>query len=83
MNDRPGQARPPVDRGRVANSIRTLRNQRGLTQKSLAMRAGAARQTIVAVEAGKYAPSLELAFRIARVLEAPFESVFRFEAARE
>lgn len=83
MNDRQDQARSPVKQGRVANKIRALRTRRGLTQKSLAMLAGASRQTIVAVEAGKYAPSLELAFRIARVLGAPFESVFRLDGDRD
>jgi putative transcriptional regulator len=66
------------DRGRVVNSIRALRTARGLTQQALADAAGATRQTIIAVEAAKYAPSLELAFRIARVLEAPFETVFSY-----
>ncbi len=65
-------------KGRVVNSIRALRTARGLTQQALADAAGATRQTIIAVEAGKYAPSLELAFRIARVLEAPFETVFGY-----
>jgi putative transcriptional regulator len=63
-------------KGRVFNSIRALRTARGMTQAELADAAGATRQTIIAVEAGKYSPSLELAFRIARVLEAPFETVF-------
>jgi len=50
----------------------------GLTQADLAARVGATRQTIVAVEAGKYAPSLELAFRIARAFDAPFEAIWSF-----
>ncbi len=66
------------DKGKVVNCIRALRTARGLTQQALADAAGATRQTIIAVEAGKYAPSLELAFRIARVLEAPFETVFAY-----
>ena len=68
-------------RGKVVNAIRALRTARGLTQVELADAAGATRQTIIAVEAGKYAPSLELAFRIARVLEAPFETVFGYTEA--
>lgn len=68
----------PRIKGRVVNEIRALRVARGLTQQGLADAAHATRQTIVAVEAGKYAPSLELAFRIARVLEAPFETVFGY-----
>lgn len=68
----------PRIRGRVVNDIRVLRTARGLTQQALADAAGATRQTIIAVEAGKYSPSLELAFRIARVLGAPFEAVFAY-----
>lgn len=66
-------------RGRVANHVRRLREAAGLTQAELAARVGATRQTILAVEAEKYAPSLELAFRLARVFRLPFESVFEFE----
>lgn len=66
-------------RGRVTNRIRKLREAAGLTQVELADRVGATRQTIIAVEAGKYAPSLELAFRIARAFRTPFESVFHYE----
>lgn len=65
--------------GRVANRIRELREAAGLTQAELAARVGATRQTILAVEAEKYAPSLELAFRIARAFGLPFETVFRYE----
>ena len=66
-------------RGRVTNRIRKLREAAGLTQAELADRVGATRQTIIAVEAEKYAPSLELAFRIARAFRTPFESVFHYE----
>jgi putative transcriptional regulator len=69
----------PVPKGRVANRIRDLRTAAGLTQQALAEAVGATRQTIIAVEAEKYAPSLELAFRIARALGQPFEAVFVFE----
>ncbi len=62
----------------MVNEIRALRTARGLTQQMLADAAGATRQTIIAVEAGKYSPSLELAFRIARVLGTPFEEVFAY-----
>ncbi len=68
----------PGARGRVVNEIRALRTARKMTQAALADAAGATRQTIIAVEAGKYSPSLELAFRISRVLEAPFEQVFSY-----
>jgi putative transcriptional regulator len=66
-------------RGRVTNRVRKLREAAGLTQVELADRVGATRQTIIAVEAEKYAPSLELAFRLARAFRVPFESVFHYE----
>lgn len=66
-------------KGRVTNSIREFRQAAGMTQQALADRVGATRQTIIAIEAEKYAPSLELAFRIARAFEAPFEQVFGFD----
>jgi putative transcriptional regulator len=53
-----------------------------MTQQALADALGVTRQTINAVEGGKYAPSLEVAFRIARALEAPIEEVFRYEPVR-
>ncbi|MEL7489694.1 MAG: helix-turn-helix transcriptional regulator [Pseudomonadota bacterium] len=69
--------KPP--KGRVENQIRERRKEAGLTQQALADQVGATRQTIVAIEQGKYAPSLELAFRIARAFEADFEAVFQFD----
>jgi putative transcriptional regulator len=63
----------------VTNHLRRLREAAGLTQAELGARVGATRQTIIAVEAEKYAPSLELAFRLARAFRLPFESVFEFE----
>jgi putative transcriptional regulator len=64
---------------RIRNEIRRLRFERGeMTQQQLADAVGATRQTIIAIEAAKYAPSLELAFRIAQVLEMPLEQVFSF-----
>lgn len=71
--------RKGAEKGRVVNRIRALRKARGWTQADFAGHVGATRQTIIAIEAGKYAPSLELAFRIALALEAPFEDVFQFE----
>ncbi|WP_085339684.1 helix-turn-helix transcriptional regulator [Aquidulcibacter paucihalophilus] len=68
-----------VTKGRVLNQIRQLRIQAGLTQQELANLVGATRQTILAIEAEKYAPSLELAFRMARALSVPFETLFQFE----
>jgi putative transcriptional regulator len=65
---------------RVRNTIRTLRFQHGeMTQQDLADRVGLTRQTIIAVEQGRYSPSLEAAFKIARVFGAPLEQVFQYE----
>jgi putative transcriptional regulator len=62
----------------VKNQIRRLRFEAGeMTQQDLAARAGVTRQTIVAIEGGKYSPSLELAFRIAEVFGKPLEDVFQ------
>lgn len=66
-------------RGRVRNRIRELRSAAGLSQQALADQVGATRQTVNAIEQEKYAPSLELAFRIARAFGVPFEAVFQFE----
>lgn len=65
---------------RVRNRIRELRIQRGdMTQKELADRIGVTRQTVNAIELAKYSPSLEVAFRIAAVLEVTLEEVFQYE----
>ena len=62
----------------IQNQIRTLRFTHGeMTQQHLAARIGVSRQTVNAIEGGKYAPSLEVAFRIARVFEKPVEEVFQ------
>jgi putative transcriptional regulator len=59
------------------NEIRTLRFLSGeMTQGDLGDRVGVTRQTIAAIEQGKYSPSLEVAFRIARVFDKPLEAVF-------
>ncbi|MHC4624511.1 MAG: helix-turn-helix transcriptional regulator [Planctomycetota bacterium] len=64
----------------VKNQIRRLRFENGeMTQQQLADKAGVTRQTIIAIEAGKYAPSLTLAFRIARTFGVRVEDVFRYE----
>ncbi len=63
----------------VSNRIRDLRAEHdGMTQQDLADRIGVTRQTIIAIELGKYSPSLEMAFQIAEVFNAPLESVFQF-----
>ena len=66
---------------RVRNSIRALRFERGeMTQQALADRVGVTRQTIIAIEQGQYAPSLEAGFRIAHAFGVPLETVFQYEA---
>jgi putative transcriptional regulator len=63
----------------ITNQIRRLRFDHGeLTQQQLADKVGVTRQTIIAIEAGKYAPSLHLAFRIARAFGATVEGVFHY-----
>jgi len=64
----------------LSNQIRRLRFENGeMTQEQLADRVGVTRQTIIAIEAGKYAPSLTLAFRIARAFAVPLETVFQYQ----
>ncbi len=66
----------------LSNQIRRLRFEHGeMTQQDLAERVGVTRQTIIALEAGKYAPSLLLAFRIARAFNKGVEDVFKYEVA--
>ncbi|WP_169077579.1 helix-turn-helix transcriptional regulator [Microcella alkalica] len=64
---------------RVENRIRALRFAHGeMTQAELAERIGVTRQTVIAIEQGKYSPSLEVAFQIARVFGAPLDDVFQY-----
>jgi putative transcriptional regulator len=66
---------PPID-----NCIRRLRFEHGeMTQEALAQSCGVTRQTIIALEAGRYGPSLELAFRIARTFGVGVEEVFQWK----
>ena len=69
-----------MGKGRINNNIRTLRffNDE-MTQQQLAKKVGVTRQTIIALEQGKYAPSLKLAFRIAHVFDVPLEEVFSYD----
>ena len=65
----------------IKNKIRRLRFENGeMTQQQLAAKVGVTRQTIIAIEAGKYAPSLPLAFKIARTFALPIEKVFQYQA---
>jgi putative transcriptional regulator len=66
----------------LRNQIRRLRFEHGeITQEALARAVAVTRQTIIALEAGRYAPSLELAFRIARVFGVAVEAVFQDRSA--
>lgn len=67
---------------RVTNAIRTLRFAHNeMTQAQLAQRIGVTRQTIIAIEQGRYSPSLEMAFQIARVFTVPLDEVFQYSDA--
>ena len=65
---------------RLSNNLRRLRFENGqMTQQQLADKAGVTRQTIIAIESGKYAPSLPLAFKLARTFGVSIEEVFQYE----
>ena len=69
-----------ADNAGIENNIRRLRFEFGeMTQQNLAERVGVTRQTIIALEAGRYAPSLPLAVRIARVFGVGVEDVFKID----
>ena len=68
------------DRSKLSNQIRRLRfDHNEMTQQQLAEQVGVTRQTIIALEAGKYVPSLTLALRIARTFSVSVEDVFQFD----
>lgn len=60
----------------MKNRVREQRNQRGLSQADVAAELGVSRQTVIAIESGRYSPSLPLAFRIARFFELPVDKMF-------
>lgn len=65
----------------IRNNIRRLRfDANEMTQAELAERLGVTRQTVLAIEAAKYSPSLELAFRIAQVFRVPLDAVFQYDS---
>jgi len=69
---------------RVTNNIRALRFAHGeMTQAELAERVGVTRQTIIAIEQGRYSPSLEMAFQIAKAFEVPLDEVFSYGSETE
>jgi putative transcriptional regulator len=73
-----------MEKRRVRNNVRKLRFYHNeMTQEELAVKVGVTRQTIIAIEGAKYAPSLELAFRIALAFGVPLEEVFTYTAEDE
>lgn len=69
---------------RVTNRIRSLRFEHNeMTQAELAERIGVTRQTVIAIEQGRYSPSLEMAFRIARVFGVRLDDVFQYPDSLE
>ena len=67
----------------IRNEIRRLRFDAGeMTQQQLAERVGVTRQTVIAIEQGKYAPSLDVAFKIADVFGVPLDRVFQYERVK-
>jgi len=72
-----------MTRGKIVNQVRTLRFLNGeMSQADLGQAIGVTRQTIAAIEAGKYSPTLEAAFRIAQMFGKPLDEVFQREAER-
>lgn len=70
--------------GTITNQIRTLRFMAGeMSQAELGQKIGVTRQTIAAIEAGKYSPTLEAAFRIAEVFCKPLDEVFQWRSGGE
>ena len=75
-----GEAIVMAKAAKIKNRIRRLRfDNDEMTQEELSNRAGCTRQTIIALEQGKYVPSIELAFKIARAFGVPLEEVFQYE----
>ena len=69
-----------MSKSQISNQIRNLRfHYHEMTQQQLADKVGVTRQTIIAMEKGKYSPSLELGFRISRVFGSPLEEVYFYE----
>ncbi|GAA2911130.1 putative transcriptional regulator [Microbacterium keratanolyticum] len=65
----------------VTNVIREHREAAGLTQAELARQIGVTRQTLIAIEQGRYSPTLELAFQIARAFRLPLDDIFQYPGA--
>jgi putative transcriptional regulator len=74
-----GMARPGRGGARVKNRLKVLRAERDWSQQDLAQRLAVSRQSVNAIETGRYDPSLPLAFRIAELFDMPIEAIFRPE----
>jgi putative transcriptional regulator len=73
-----------LSKASIRNRIRALRFEHSeMTQQALADQIGVTRQTVNAIEGNKYSPSLEVAFRIAKVFDRPLEDVFQYAATEE
>lgn len=68
-------------KGSVENTLKTHRVMAEMTQETLAARVGVSRQTINAIEKGKYLPSLELALKLGQTFNVPIETLFHFKEA--
>ena len=65
----------------MKNRLKQLRAENGWTQADLGVRLGVSRQTIIAIEKGKFDPSLPLAFKLARIFQRPIEAIFSDQAS--
>ncbi|MDQ0165293.1 putative transcriptional regulator [Bacillus horti] len=70
-------------RDRMKHRLKELRATHGWTQENLSEQVGVSRQTIISIESGRYNPSLELAYKIAKVFRCKIEDVFIFEEGSE
>lgn len=69
-------------KGQITSRLKIYRNEKDLTQEELAITVGVSRQTINAIEKGKYLPSLELAFKLCRVFKLNIEDLFQWEETK-
>lgn len=65
--------------GEINNNLKELRQDKNLTQEEIAQKLGVTRQTIIAIERGRYVPSLELAFKIAEFFNQKIENIFKLK----
>ncbi len=67
----------------ISNTVEEKRKMKGMTQIDLGDAVSVSRQTIIAIEKGNYSPSLELAFKISRILQAPIEKIFSYDNSKK